>query len=250
MVERGTELAFGGDDFRLGDFGRTVGAILAEQLSMNPVPQLVKPAMEAAFNYDSFRERDIDSVGQQRLPAGDRFTASTSAGAVALGRTLGVSPQRVEHLARGYFGWLGTQALNVSDPGAAAVGPAREPAPRPGPDRQLVHRRRLRERSGSAQQHTQRFYDQQREVNQVYAAYSQARELGDLDRARALAGDDHLRVRAFKAADSQLRDVNQKIKALERADIPTDEKRAQLDLLYRARNRLAAVADQHARRAP
>ena len=89
-VERGTELAFGGDDFRLGDFGRTVGAILAEQLSMNPVPQLVKPAMEAAFNYDSFRERDIDSVGQQRLPAGDRFTASTSAGAVALGRTLDV----------------------------------------------------------------------------------------------------------------------------------------------------------------
>ena len=67
---------------------------------------------------------------------------------------------------------------------------------------------------------------------------------------RALAGDDHLRVRAlFKAADSQLRDVNQKIKALERADIPTDEKRAQLDLLYRARNRLAAMADQHARRA-
>lgn len=115
VVERGTELAFGGDDFRLRDFGRTVGAILTEQLSMNPVPQLVKPAMEAAFNYDSFRERDIDSVGQQRLPAGDRFTASTSAGAVALGRALGVSPQRVEHLARGYFGWLGTQALSVSD---------------------------------------------------------------------------------------------------------------------------------------
>ena len=54
---------------------------------------------------------------------------------------------------------------------------------------------------------------------------------------RALAGDDHLRVRAlFKAADSQLRDVNQKIKALERADIPTDEKRAQLDLLSRAQS--------------
>ena len=79
--------------------------------------------MEAAFNYDSFRERDIDSVGQQRLPAGDRFTASTSAGAVALGRTLGVSPQRVEHLARGYFGWLGNAgAERVGLPGAAAVG--------------------------------------------------------------------------------------------------------------------------------
>jgi len=115
VVERGTELAFGGDDFRLADFGKTVGAILTEQLAMNPVPQIVKPAMEAAFNYDSFRERDIDTVRQQRLPASDRFTASTSAGAVALGRTLGISPQRLEHLVRGYFGWLGTQALNVSD---------------------------------------------------------------------------------------------------------------------------------------
>ena len=152
VVERGTELAFGGDDFRLGDFGRTVGAILAEQLSMNPVPQLVKPAMEAAFNYDSFRERDIDSVGQQRLPAGDRFTASTSAGAVALGRTLCLaaacraSGARVLRL----VGNAGAERVGL--PGAAAVGPAREPAPRPGPDRQLVHRRRLRERSGSAQQ--------------------------------------------------------------------------------------------------
>ena len=127
MVERGTELAFGGDDFRLGDFGRTVGAILAEQLSMNPVPQLVKPAMEAAFNYDSFRERDIDSVGQQRLPAGDRFTASTSAGAVALGRTLGVaaacraSGARVLRL----VGNAGAERVGL--PGAAAVGPAENP---------------------------------------------------------------------------------------------------------------------------
>ncbi|CUJ68357.1 LPD5 domain-containing protein [Achromobacter xylosoxidans] len=252
VVERGTELAFGGDDFRLRDFGRTVGAILSEQLSMNPVPQLVKPAMEAAFNYDSFRERDIDSVGQQRLPAGDRFTASTSAGAVALGKALGLSPQRLEHLVRGYFGWLGTQALNVSDHLARPLSGLPENPRRDLSrlDNWFVVGDFVKESDPRSSKHIQRFYDEQREVNQVYAAFSQARELGDLERARELAGDDQMRLRAlFKAADSQLRDVNLKIKALERASIPADEKRAQLDLLYRARNRLAALADQHARSA-
>ncbi|MFY3697382.1 LPD5 domain-containing protein [Achromobacter xylosoxidans] len=252
VVERGTELAFGGDDFRLRDFGRTVGAILSEQLSMNPVPQLIKPAMEAAFNYDSFRERDIDSVGQQRLPAGDRFTASTSAGAVALGQALGLSPQRLEHLVRGYFGWLGTQALNVSDHLARPLSGLPENPRRDLSrlDNWFVVGDFVKESDPRSSKYIQRFYDEQREVNQVYAAFSQARELGDLDRARELAGDDRMRLRAlFKAADSQLRDVNLKIKALERASIPADEKRTQLDLLYRARNRLAALADQHARSA-
>lgn len=252
VVERGTELAFGGDDFRLADFGRTVGAILSDQLAMNPVPQAIKPAMEAAFNYDSFRERDIDSVAQQRMPAGDRFTASTSAGAVALGRTLGLSPQRLEHLVRGYFGWLGTQALNVSDYLARPLSGLPENPRRDlgRVDNWFVVGDFVKEADPRSSKYIQRFYDEQREVNQVYAAYSQARELGDLERARDLAGDDQLRLRAlFKAADSQLRAINTKIKALERSSLPADEKRAQLDLLYRARNRLAAVADQRARAA-
>lgn len=252
VVERGTELAFGGDDFRLGDFGRTVGAILSEQLSMNPVPQIVKPAMEAAFNYDSFRERAIDSVGQQRLPAGDRFTASTSAGAVALGRTLGLSPQRLEHLVRGYFGWLGTQALNASDYLARPLSGLPENPRRDlgRMDNWFVLGDFVKEADPRSSKYIQRFYDEQREINQVYAAYSQARELGDLERARALAGDDQLRLRAlFKTADGQLREVNTKIKALERSSLPAEEKRAQLDLLYRARGRLAMLADEHARAA-
>jgi len=43
--------------------------------------------------------------------------------------------------------------------------------------------------------------------------------------------------------------VNTRIRALERASLPADEKRAQLDLLYRARSRLAMPADEHARAA-
>lgn len=186
------------------------------------------------------------------MPAGDRFTASTSAGAVALGKALGLSPQRLEHLVRGHFGWLGTQALNVSDHLARPLSGLPESPRRDLSrlDNWFVVGDFVKESDPRSSKYIQRFYDEQREVNQVYAAFSQARELGDLDRARELAGDDQMRLRAlFKAVDSQLRDVNLKIKALERASIPADEKRTQLGLLYRARNRLAALADQLARSA-
>ncbi|MDQ2140924.1 LPD38 domain-containing protein [Alcaligenaceae bacterium B3P038] len=115
IMERGTELAFAGDDYRLKDFGKTVASVLGDQLQMSPMPQMLKPYLEASFNYDSFRDRNIDTLSQERLPENDRYTSRTSAGAVALGKALGYSPQRIEHLVRGYFGWLGTQALSAAD---------------------------------------------------------------------------------------------------------------------------------------
>ncbi|HCP76806.1 MAG TPA: hypothetical protein DIU11_03480, partial [Pusillimonas sp.] len=115
VVERMTELMFSGDDYKAKDFANTMTHVVSDQLAMNPVPQLFKPVMGAFFNYDDFRGVNIDSMGQMRLPAEDRYRASTSAGAVALGQALNMSPQRIEFLVRGYFGWLGSQALNVAD---------------------------------------------------------------------------------------------------------------------------------------
>ncbi len=43
-VERGTELMLAGDDYRALDFANTMTSILSQQLSMNPVPQMFRPA--------------------------------------------------------------------------------------------------------------------------------------------------------------------------------------------------------------
>lgn len=252
VVERATELAFAGDDYRMGDFAKTVAGILGEQLAMNPVPQIVKPAMEAAFNYDAFRERDIDSMGQMRLPAGERHTAQTTAGAVALGRALGVSPQRIEHLVRGYFGWLGTQAMNVADHVARPLSGLPENPRRDltRVDNWFVLGDFVKEGDARSTKYSQRFYEQQREIDQLYAAASQARELGDVDRVRDLASDDRLNLRGlFRATDRQLDDVNRQIKAVERSAMGAEERRAALERLYSARNRLVQVADERARAA-
>ncbi len=237
VVERATELAFGGDDYRLGDFGRTVAGVLGDQLAMNPIPQALKPAMEAAFNFDSFRGRNIDSMGQERLPPGERFTGQTSAGAVALGRAINVSPQRLEHMARGYFGWLGAQALNVADYLARPLSNLPENPRRDlgKIDNWFVVGDFVKDAASPSSKYAQRFYDMQNEVNQVYAAYNQARALGDVERAEELKRSDEAKLYGIaKAAGNQLTKINQAIKRVERSDLPAEEKRARLDQLYQA----------------
>lgn len=215
IAERGTELALAGDDYQLADFAGTLRSILSDQLSMNPIPQAVRPAMEASFNWNSFQGRPIDSMGQERLPAEDRYTARTSAGAVALGRLTGSSPQKIEHLARGYFGWLGLQALNASDLMARdmlALGA--NPAHDFGKvDNLAVIGSFIKARDAGSSKYVQRFYDQQREVDMLYAAYAAARQAGDLERARELAGDDRLKLRGlYLAADREMTKVNRRIR--------------------------------------
>lgn len=250
VVERGTELAFGGDDYRLGDFGRTVAGVLGDQLAMNPIPQALKPAMEAAFNFDSFRGRNIDSMGQERLPPGERFTGQTSAGAVALGRAINVSPQRLEHIVRGYFGWLGAQALNVADYLARPLSNMPEnPRSDLGKiDNWFVVGDFVKDAASPSSKYVQRFYDMQKDVNQIYAAYNQARALGDVDRAEELKRSDEAKLYGIaKAAGNQLAKINQAIKRVERSTLAAEEKRVRLDELYQARNRLAMIADEHVR---
>lgn len=215
VAERGTELALAGDDYQLADFAGTLRSILSSQLSMNPIPQAVRPAMEAAFNWNSFQGRPIDSMGQERLPAEDRHTARTSGGAVALGKLTNSSPQKIEHLVRGYFGWLGLQALNVSDLMARdmlALGA--NPAHDFGKvDNLALIGSFIKERDAGSSKYVQRFYDQQRDVDMLYAAYAAARQAGDVERARELAGDDRLKLRGlYQAANREMTKVNRRIR--------------------------------------
>ncbi|WP_421446696.1 LPD38 domain-containing protein, partial [Agrobacterium tumefaciens] len=183
-----------------------------------PMPQMLKPYLEASFNYDSFRDRNIDTPSQERLPDGDRYTSRSSAGAVALGKALGYSPQRIEHLVRGYFGWLGTQALSAAD---WAARPALDMPANPSRDMAKIENwfvvgDFLKGADTTSSKYTQRFYDQQREIDQVYAAFTQARKEGDIERARELAGDDKLKLRGlYQSANRRMQEIGQQIKRIE-----------------------------------
>lgn len=254
VAERMTELATAGDDYRAGDFAATVGALLMDQLSMNPVPQAFKPAMEAAFNYDSFRKTAIDSMGQERLPPAERYTSSTSAAAVAAGRLANISPQRLEHLVRGYFGWLGTQALNAGDymlrgPMDLPANPRRDAS---NPDNWTLYGDFVKPVAGGSSKYLDRFYEMQHQVDQLYASASEARKVEDLDRLQELAGNSTLKLRPiYNAANRRITAINQRMRAV--SNDPTlgaEEKMALLRELSESRNQVARQVDERARAAP
>jgi len=254
IVERMTELAVSGGDYTAGDFAHTLAAIISDQLSMNPIPQAVKPAMEAAFNYDMFRGRPIDSMGDERLPPGDRVGPTTSAGAVALGRAAGVSPKRIEHLARGYFGWLGTQALNASD---WALRDAMDLPSNPRRDLTDINNvfvigDFLKNARLNSDKYVTRFYAAQEQIDAIYAAHSLARKTGDEARESELAESRELRMRpTYQAANKRISRINQRIKAIANdREMSAREKRIALDELYAERAEIAREADEEARATP
>ncbi len=251
VVERGTELMLAGNDYSARDFGQTLLNILSGQLSMNPVPQIFRPLMEASFNWNTFQGRPIDGTGQERLPAEDRHTARTSAGAIALGRVVKVSPQRIEHMVRGYFGWLGTQALAVSD----LIGrelfdmPANPAHDFSRPENLAIVGAFIRPASGSGSKYVNRYYNQLGQVQQLYAAWKAARMAGDYDRAAALYKDDRIRLRGlYTAADKHMRAVNQRIRRVTADRSLSARSKAELLAgLYRVRDRLAERTTERAR---
>jgi hypothetical protein len=254
VVERGTELALSKGDYKAEDFATSIMGIIGDQLSMNPIPQFVKPAMEAAFNYDLFQGRPIDSMGDERLPPGDRVGPTTSAGAVALGRAVGVSPKRIEHLARGYFGWLGTQALNASDWALrdAMDLPANPRRDLTDVDNTFLLGDFLKDARGSSDKYVNRFYRAQDQIDQTYAAYSLAKKTGDEERERELEQSRDLALRpTYAAANKRMSKLNQQIKAIANdREMSAREKRLQLDELYAERAELARETDEEARATP
>jgi hypothetical protein len=251
IVERGTELALAGNDYQARDFARTLLSIAVDQLSMNPTPQAVKPIMEVAFNYDTFGGRPIDSMAQDRLPPEDRFTARTSAPAIGIGQALGVSPQRVEHLVRGYLGWLGIQALNVAD---LVSRPFTDLPANPARNVYSVSNwpvvgEFIRSNSTLPSKYVDRFYSEQRHNEQIYSAWNAARAAGDIERARELDQTDAVRLRKIHNIGTRhMREVTRQIRQVTSdRSLSAWEKGRLLDHLYETRNRIAQRADEEAR---
>lgn len=86
------------------------------------LPSAVQPAIEAATNYSRFRNGPVeppgfgqgDTPGLARLPE-DRVSPSTSGVARHLGSALGVSPIKLDYLAKNYGGGGGTLAVSAAD---------------------------------------------------------------------------------------------------------------------------------------
>jgi len=251
VVERATELMTAGSDYTIRDFKNTLFGVLGEQLSLNPMPQIARPALEAFFNYDIFRGQNIDSMADERLLAQERYGANTSAAAVAAGKITGQSPKRIEHLIRGYFGWLGAQALFVGD---LMARPMMDMGASTRHDftqinNWVVAGDLLKEAGSTGGKYTQRFYAMQREIEAIYATASLARRTGDADRYRQLMARPEMAARPMlQQAQRRMAQISSQMRAA-MADKTMDAraKRLRIDALRRQREAIGRQVDARAR---
>jgi len=257
IAERSLELMIS-DEMTGKRFGERMRDLLMHNLSMNPTPQLIKPMIDLYANKDGFSGREIETQGMEKLRPEDRYTNRTSEVArflgqiglpnpaqLLMGRVEGLSPVQIDHLIRGYFAWVGTSATTALDYG---IRPMMDRGDRPDmrlKDVFLVGNFVQSLPSGSSRYVTQ-FYEQAKEIEQMYASYQQAIKEGNTEKAQEIRADNaegfaaRRRIESAKRAQSL---ISGQMRTIERSkEMSGDEKRARLDQLEKQRDRLARQA--------
>ncbi|WP_429056681.1 LPD38 domain-containing protein [Aeromonas jandaei] len=220
-------------------FGKAVARAFADTFALDPTPQLVKPIVEAAFNYDTFKGDSIDGPQDLLVQAPARYSEQTSLLMRELGALSGLSPKQLEHLLIGYTGTLGGYVMAAADglirlsrPGESASWRADEI-----PLLKAVYRG-----TGPAKstQHMEEFYQMLSEVNQLKRTIDQYRREKLDDRADKLLQEQGgiLRSRqSLSRTQRQLRVLRNKIELLQRDRLlGAEEKRRRIDELLSERN--------------
>ena len=229
--------------------------ILMDQLSMNPIPQAIKPIIDVYSNKDSFSGRPIEPMGMDKLRPDYRYTLGTSmlargvssAGQAVAGAAGGnfLSPMQVDHLLHGYFSWLGSFVVGASD---MALRPLTGQPDRPTADYWKVATQGIVQEANSPQsRYVSQMYQQAKEVEQAYATWQMLLKQGRVDEAWAYrdANIDTLQkygsVEHVKKAETRL---NERIRMIERSSLSADEKREQIQQLQERRDQIARLLVQ------
>ncbi len=254
LAERTAELMFN-DEMTGKRYMERVSHMLSGTFSFNPVPQAFKPLLDLYANKDSFTGRAIESQADQRLRPQDRYSERTPEVAKFLGglglpdpaqlvkgEYSALSPKQVEHLVRGYFSWVGTAAMTVSDFGLRPLAGRGER-----PDMRLkdvfIAGNFVENLPTGSSRYVTQMYEQSRQVEQAYASYQEAIKAGDTEKAQSIkeSAGPLLRNRpAYTAATRQLAEINRTAKRIE-ADqaMAGAAKRARLTQLEQQRQVIA-----------
>jgi hypothetical protein len=247
-------------------FAERASALVFNQLSMNPTPQLLKPLLDIYANKDSFSGRPIETMGMEKLRKQDRSTEHTSQIAKALGQ-LGLpdptqlamgqwntlSPVQIDSLLRGYFGWLGSSTTTALDYG---IRPMMDRGQRP--DMKLrdvfLAGNFVETLPTNSSRYVTQMYEQAAQIEQAYGSYRDALKRGDVAGAQQIKADEkdkiekYHRIEAVKRGEAQ---ITAQIKMIEASKtMPGDEKRVKIDGLNRAKDALAKVLVRRRSRVP
>lgn len=231
-------------------FLKSMGNLVGNNLSMNPIPQLVKPLIDLYANKDSFTGRPIETEGMQHLSKDERIGRGTSLPAQILGLldpTDSLSPVQIDFMARAYFGWLGTAAMTAVDYGIRPLSGL--------PDRAAMQLRDFPVLGNFTEglptnqsRYVTLFYDEAKKVDEAYADYRNALKLGQPEKAAEIIanrGELIRREREVAGARRVLGALNQQERRIELDQmLSPDAKRVVMDAIAAKKNELARRVTQ------
>jgi len=249
LAERGFELAFD-KEMTNKRFLNQVLTLLGDNLSMNPVPQLIKPIVDIYANKDSFTGRPIETMGQENLRPEYRFNDRTSMVARGLSTSLNaatgivgkesLSPVQIDHMLRGYFGWLGSFVVGASD---IVARPATGQAEHASADMwKVATGNMVSDLRDAPSRYVTQMYTQAKEIEQSYGTYRDLVKQGKFQEATEFKeshNDDLIKykhVEQVKRAEAKL---NERIRYIERSNIEPDAKRDLIRTIQMQKNKVA-----------
>jgi hypothetical protein len=113
IPERIMAYSFGDDTGE--DLQKSMIRAAVSTFAFNPIPQTVKPVLEAVVDYNMFTMRPILGQGMKDIEPEFQVGPSTSNFATLLAQNLGLSPMKVDHIIKGYTGTMGMYAIDTID---------------------------------------------------------------------------------------------------------------------------------------
>lgn len=244
LAERSVE-AFVSDEMTKQRFMNRLGATLSDTFAVNPIPQGLRPVLDIYSNKDPFTGRDIEGPNLEKLDKAHRYTNSTSEVGKLAGKAGALSPVQIDYLVRGYLGWLGTSALEVTN---QVSRPFMDAPPRP--------KRRLSDTflvgsfaedlPSNYSRYTTEFYKQAKEIEEAFATSKALAAQGDekaVESFNKSTEDKLAQHRDVVRTRKDLSDINNAIRAIENNPKMTPEaKRKELDSLNAIKNEITRDA--------
>jgi hypothetical protein len=113
IPERIMAYSFGNDTGE--DLQKSMIRAAVSTFAFNPIPQTVKPVLEAYVDFNMFTMRPILGQGMKDIEPEFQVGPSTSNFSTMLAQNLGLSPMKVDHIIKGYTGTIGMYAIDTID---------------------------------------------------------------------------------------------------------------------------------------
>lgn len=194
LFESAANVIAGQEDMEF--FWRFLGHTLTQTFALS-FPAAVGPSIEVYANKSAFTGRAIESMGQEKLPPGERSDPWTPEVLRDLGKATNISPKKMEHIIRGHTAAFGLMFVTAVD---ALYRRAIDAPPRPAMRiNDIPGIGRFVQESSTRTKYATRYYDFVRELDMLSSTISNYKNIGDYKMAHKLAVEnkDTLRYKTF-----------------------------------------------------